>query len=62
MGFLIELQEFEKDDIVKISDGEKTTIAKVVDSNQEGVTVYREPEDITYSLEEYDIEKLGVAH
>lgn len=51
--------KYSPDDIVKISQGDKVTLGKVVDSTDKEVLVYRADGNIWYSFSEYEIENLG---
>lgn len=50
-----------KDSIIKISSGNKTTLARVVDISEDAVLVFRDTGNIWYPFDEYDIELLAVA-
>lgn len=49
-------------DIVKVSDGERTTIAKVLDSDDEGVLVFRDTGNVWLSYKEYEFKILVDNH
>lgn len=58
----MDLPKYEEGAIIKIAKGDYTTLAKVVDSTDSEVLVFRDTGNIWIDLNEYDTEFLGVAH
>lgn len=54
--------DIRRNDIVKISKGDYTTLAKVVATTGSDVLVFRDTGNVWYSFDEYDIEPLELTH